>query len=243
MRARRSVWPIYGSCFYCRSARLFGCRDQHDTVSACLFRSIERGICTCKKLLLVVALAQTGDTETGGHKPCDREVRRSNRLSNFFSDSQRLLLIGLRENDQKFFPAPSPDGICLTDTVLQDSRDENQNRITNSVTKFIIDLLDVIDIEHDEREIGLVAFGTINFLLNDRIEFGAVVNLSQLVGDGQNIQLLIRFFQCGRIFLHVGMCLLPSANRTHQLHRQHGKTEREEQGKRDLKSHLLAPAL
>ena len=52
------------------------------------------------------------------------------------------------------------------------------------MTKQIIDPLEVINVERDDREVWFVTFGTDNFMMKLRIEFGTVVNLGQFVGDG-----------------------------------------------------------
>ena len=80
----------------------------------------------------------------------DGELRRGNQLTNFLRHVKRLLVCGLRKNDQELFAPPTPDGIRCTDAVLQKRRYANEDRITDRMTKLIIDPLEIIDVEHHQ---------------------------------------------------------------------------------------------
>ena len=73
--------------------------------------------------------------------------------------AQGVVIGGMGEDDAEFIPAEAADDIGFAGPVLQDAGDLEQNIIARSVAVDVIDQLEIVEIDEDQRKGRLEAAG------------------------------------------------------------------------------------
>ncbi|MNP75409.1 hypothetical protein D3C76_1724660 [compost metagenome] len=71
--------------------------------------------------------------------------------------------------------------------------------ITHRMAKLVVDALEVIDVEHDHRQVLIFALGTVQFDLDPLLEVTAVVDAGERIGDRQGAQIFFHALEVGDI--------------------------------------------
>src|SRR6266700_8398 len=132
-----------------------------------------------------VAYAEAGDLHLGAYA---------------FRNVQRHVQCCLDQHDDKLLPAVARYIVDIADRLFKNRCDIHQYLITGAVTVVVVDRLEVVEIEHQHGEWPVVAPEARELVGQDVVEFLAVVQTGEAVGDGEHFQQLILLLQgliCG----------------------------------------------
>jgi len=96
--------------------------------------------------------------KTAGYRTDDWEPELTYRNPKFLRDLLSHLLIRFHDENDKFFAAPPRKQIGFPHLISDDARYLNQHAIADLMPVHVIDILEVIDVEQDQRKSGLIAF-------------------------------------------------------------------------------------
>ncbi len=77
---------------------------------------------------------------------------------------RRVAQSGLREDGAKLLAAVATDFVAGAQSLLQNQADSSQHVVTARVTVLVVDALEVIDIDHEQRQLAAVASRAGNLL-------------------------------------------------------------------------------
>jgi len=125
-------------------------------VTAGMLRFVESGIGGLEQIVdgLNALTGKTGDAKTCGHPhrfAVDRDILRSNFFPQALSNLRRHLDRCLGQKHREFFTAVAADLVLLARAREQKTRCLYQHGVTRVVTQRVVDLLEVIDVDHDTR--------------------------------------------------------------------------------------------
>ena len=106
--------------------------------------------------------------------------------------------IGLRQHDGEFVAAKARHGVRLADGVLQAARDHPQHVVAGAVSQGVVDALERIEVENQQRRRHLAPRGLGQRVAQDRVECRPVGQLGQRVGQRHAFELHLRLTQHGR---------------------------------------------
>ena len=88
----------------------------------------------------------------------DDEVRLGDRRDNLLRDEPGVLgLIDFRQEDEELVAAVAADGVRLADARHQALRDRAQDLVADAVTERIVDVLETIAVQEQDRDAAAVA--------------------------------------------------------------------------------------
>ncbi len=105
------------------------------------------------------------------------------------------------QEQDKLLAPPARDAVELADAVLRKVGDFAQGRIAHEVPVLVIDELEVVEVEDNETEGGLVSLGPFDFLVECAVEVLPVSQAGERIGIGL-------FLENGVHFLEV-LCVCP----------------------------------
>lgn len=139
--------------------RILRCRD-FDPVSAVMLRRVEHPIHFLDKISWIVARVSNGsfNTNAGGDKGADTgffvgHSQHGNAAGTFFCKFARCGLVGFRQQQGELLAAKTGDHIARAASHgLQHGGEALQSLIVTDMSIKIVLLLEVIDVENDQRQ-------------------------------------------------------------------------------------------
>ena len=74
---------------------------------------------------------------------------------------------------------------------LHDARELLQHEVAGQVAVHVVDALEVVDVEHEDREVALVAAAADDLALERLVEVALVVDLRETIDDGHPVDLFV----------------------------------------------------
>ncbi|MNP01980.1 hypothetical protein D3C76_938130 [compost metagenome] len=111
----------------------------------------------------------------------------------------RLLGVTARAQDHELLSAQTTEHIGAAQTLTDALAQAAQHMIAHRMTKLVVDAFEVIDIQHDDRQVLIVALSALKLDLQTLLEIAPVMDTGQRVGHRQRAQLFFNPFQIGDI--------------------------------------------
>ena len=92
-----------------------------------------------------------------------------------------MLWIGLREQDGKFLPSITTYRIKLPQLLVEDGGHLPQDFVSEQMSKFVVQALELVDINHDHGHAGAESPGAFNFFGNAQLKEAAIENSGETV--------------------------------------------------------------
>src|SRR6266478_5972706 len=92
-----------------------------------------------------------------------------------------MLRIGLREQDGKFLSSIAAYHIKLSQLLVEDGRDLAQDFVSQQMSKFVVQTLELVDIHHDHCHASAESFGPFNFFADTQFKEAAIENSGETV--------------------------------------------------------------
>src|SRR5438309_832150 len=176
---RFGLWP--------RRARL-GRRTLHvgdaDLVATALLGRIERLVRAVDQLCEQRRVVGRRDADADGELQSARKSRSGNLRANAFRKGVCARFSRLVEDQRELLPAVPRANVGLAGAGDQDLGQFRQHRIAVQVPIRVVDLFEVVDVDHQERDRIVVAAGSLHLLQEPLREVPPVGQLGELVGEG-----------------------------------------------------------
>ncbi len=104
-------------------------------------------------------------------------------IPQLFRSHCRLIDVQGRDEDGKFLAAVPCDNIRGADVGSQQARNLGQRQVAVLRPQFVIDFAEVVDVDHDQRQVGLVSDGPVHFLFKAFKEVTPVGETGQRIVD------------------------------------------------------------
>ena len=173
-------------------------RESEDlyAISSLLFGNVEGTVATTQDLKPCrVGGEQCGYSEAGGDanllalmfdgKPCKTTAE-------IFGDLGCAGVSYAGKNRNELFAAQASHVIFSAEIVAKATRGVQQHFVTAVVAVFIVDGFEVVQIEHDEGQGGVVVAGTTDSLCADLLQRPSVEQTSERVGLGLCLELMLK---------------------------------------------------
>ena len=112
------------------------------------------------------------------------------RLHDAAADRQRGLLGDFGQDDRKLVAAVAGDEIEAAHLVLQQGGDLDQDHVADQVAETVVGLLEVVDVDHQQRQRPVVAPLAIDLQLQHVVEMAVVADAGQAVAVGKVLVIL-----------------------------------------------------
>src|SRR5437667_7149410 len=90
-----------------------------------------------------------------------------------------MLRIGLREQDGKFFSSITAYHIKLPQLLVEDGGHLPQDFVSEQMSKFVVQALELVDINHDHGHAGAESPGAFNFFGDPQFKETSIENSSE----------------------------------------------------------------
>lgn len=161
---------------------------EFDPVAAAALRLIERRIGTVNEFVDGVVLAQRGHTEAASHATHSGKSCVIDHGTHLLGEEQCMFKVGMWGEDHELLSAPTRQGIRFAHASGDGARSFDQYLIANQVPVGVIDVLEAVDVVHDQCQRRLIAFAACDLGRAQRIEFLAVVQTRQRIAVGLLLQ-------------------------------------------------------
>ena len=94
--------------------------------------------------------------------------------------------------NEEFIAAEARDHVAGADVGLHRAGDRQEVPVAGVVTVAVVDILQRVAVDDEQRERTAAALGTLDLLVESGPEVTAVVHAGELVGDGQAPYRLVR---------------------------------------------------
>src|SRR5882724_427442 len=161
--------------------RLFG---GFNSVPPIHLRAIKRHVGRPHQLVTVFGMCRkVGYARADGNRPGNtRELEFLHHATQLFSDRPCTVGMRLRHQDGKFLSPVTANQVVLADVLGENLRDLPEHLVAQQVPELIIQLFEVIDVDHQQREPKAVALGRAQRLDDTSLKSTAVVDTGQPVG-------------------------------------------------------------
>jgi hypothetical protein len=120
-----------------------------------------------------------------------------------------------RDNGE-FLSAPTNDGIRITKPCTDASSHRYQHSVANGMAVAVIDALEVVDVEHDQRHGNAVAFSLGSLEFCQLIEGATVADPGEPIRSDQVFELDLGLFERERVLFHFGRHLIEGTTNPRQ---------------------------
>src|SRR5882724_3024341 len=128
-------------------------------------------------------IGKVGHARADGHRPRNAgKLEFLHHATQLFSDRPSTVGMRLRHQDGKFLSPVTANQVVLADVLSENLRDLSEHLVAKQVPELIIQLFEVIDVDHQQREPKAVAFGGAQRLDDTSLKSTAVVDTGQPVG-------------------------------------------------------------
>src|SRR3954452_9593702 len=104
----------------------------------------------------------------------------------------RTLPAGLGKDDDELLAAVAAHDVDLTDLVADAVRDLHHDRVANRVAVRVVDLLEQVEVEHQDGQGAVEPAGALDLAGQGRLEEPVVSEPGEAVGDRQSLRLLMK---------------------------------------------------
>src|SRR5579872_5412613 len=166
-----------------------------DAVSAADFRLIEFGVDSFEESLGLLAASQTGDAEGSRDRTNALTARAQHPLlglelvADAVGDMGGVVELGVRENDRKFLAAVARRGVSPLDVARKQFAEKLQHHVADRVAEPVIDLLEMVEIGHDQTHVGIIVLRLLYLLEEIGVEEAAVAERGQRVAHAKFVGL------------------------------------------------------
>src|ERR1700738_4609420 len=153
------------------------------------FFSIELGVRGGEKFFDALAVAVVdGDADAGGELRSLRVAGHDG--ADAVGDALGFFVQGLGQNESEFVAAVTRGGVDGAAVDAEDVREAIERVAADEVAVGVIDLLEAVEIEQENREGATVAIGALGFRFEDVEQAAVVGEASEGVADGEVANLL-----------------------------------------------------
>src|SRR5450755_3467575 len=165
-----------------------------DPVSSGRFGDVERIIGRLHQLLPRVNAGMLVARDSYANRTAERapmvfELMLLYLLTHPIGESHRRVGDGAWEKDHEFLSAVTPDPIDLAHVMLQELRELGEHHIARLVPVRIVDALEVIDVEHRERELFVEARRVLEHFVENFVEMAPIEDARERIGNRQLLEL------------------------------------------------------
>ena len=182
-----------GRCGQLRSVELVG-------ISAVLFGAVHRGIGVTQQRLGIVAI---GGIQTDSHARGDAHLaaldvkRRLKRLHQLLGRQRRILgTVQILEHYNEFVTADARDSVVRADGANESPGQLLEQCIAGGMTKAVVDVLEVIQVDEHQREQGAAPMRMADALAEARMKQQSVGQIGQGIVVRQVVEALLGLFDC-----------------------------------------------
>jgi len=106
--------------------------------------------------------------------------------------NSRATLKGCFHQDQhKLFPPVTGEEVFLANGIANDIGEFPENEVPTEMAERIVDRLELVDIEHEDRKRSGVSLGADDFAFEEFRQVALVMNPRETIEDGQPVNLLV----------------------------------------------------
>src|SRR5216684_5496916 len=165
---------------------------RHHTISSRALGGKQSGIGRSHDLVPSRALGRiVGNAATNGNRTGHTwETVIFKMAAQFLRDRGRVFSAGFRQHDGELLAAEATDHIKLAQLLPKYGRNSAQNVIADQMTEVVVELFEVIDIDHDDGHAALKAAGAFQLFADAHLETAAVVNAGESVDVGKLLDAL-----------------------------------------------------
>ena len=136
---------------------------------------------------------------------------------------QPRILAGAGDQHEEFVAAPAEHVVRFADVALQEARDVLQHPVARLVTERIVDGLEPVDVDEEQRERQLESDVPLQLAIDHLVEKAPIVTPGQRIGDRRLQELLARRLEpavghaklVDHVLEHEEMDAEPAQNRQH----------------------------
>jgi hypothetical protein len=136
-------------------------------LAAVLFGLVQQIVDPLQPLVQGLGRAVLGHAKTGRHRTRVGERLFMQRRQQGFRQSDGLRQRGFHRQNHKLLTTPAHENIAVPQALPHQCRQAGQHGVALRVTVFIVEVLEVVDIEHDERQRPVVALRATDLLVDD----------------------------------------------------------------------------
>ena len=135
-----------------------------------------------------------GHADRHGHRDLgvlELERRLLDELAHLVGEGERVGAVDLGQHDGELLAAVARQDVLAPDLALDDRRQLLEHVVAGEVAEAVVDRLEAIDVEQDQRQLATIALGARHFAVELLEEIAAVEHLRQTVDGGEAIDLLV----------------------------------------------------
>ena len=142
-------------------------------------------------LAVAAASRVVGDADADGEARRVRHVEHdaAHPLRDALGERRRLLRAGPREDHDELLPAVPRREVARTRDVAHDLGDRPQDLVAARVTEAVVDVLEEVEVHHQQREDEAVALRALDLRDQRLLEVAVVEQTGEAVGDGSHLEL------------------------------------------------------
>src|SRR3954452_21695145 len=125
-------------------------------------------------------------------QPGDRNGPMTDGVADALGGVARSLPAGLRQDDDELLAAVATDHVDLADLIADPVGDLHHHRVAHLVAVGIVDLLEQVEVEHQDGQRAVEPAGTLDFSTQGCLEEPVVAETGEAVGDRQALRLLMQ---------------------------------------------------
>lgn len=163
-----------------------------DPVPAHFLGAIESGVSPGHKAFPGVPGAAFGDSEAGGDPADPGEDMPFHGYTDALREEPDIGDLRAGCQDQELLPAPPSQGICSPEAAQSHLAEALQDRIPGCMAMAVVNLLEVIQIQEDERKGMPVSLEPLNLQPSLVLQSGAVPDTRKSIGGGSGSQFLLQ---------------------------------------------------
>src|SRR5690606_10963666 len=111
-------------------------------------------------------------------------------LAHGFGEHGRTADVDFREDDGELFTAVARDDVGRAGALADEVGDLTQDVVAGTMTEGVVAALEVIDVEHHQRQGAAIATRTVDLAIEGLDEVALVEDLRQAIDGGEAIDLL-----------------------------------------------------
>src|SRR5438270_7457387 len=155
------------------------------------FVFVHEGIGTADLLLEIMRAGDLHDPQADGKRieAAGTLVASPDQLKQAFANQKIACFFALRKQDAEFVPAKPANDIGITEALPQQCGDLLERTIAFAVAKIVIDVLEVIHIDENQRGAHTLTRSQLQALLGQADEASAIMQTSQFIEKRESAQL------------------------------------------------------
>src|SRR5215469_15579846 len=158
-----------------------------DAIASCLFSGIESPVGGNHDLIAAGAVGWVfSQAAADGHRPGHPGINMSlNPAAQLLRYAHSVLPGGFRHHNRELVPAVAAHQVHLAQLLSQDGGNGAQNFIAQEMSELVIQPLEVVDVDHDDRDPALEARSALELLDDSHFEKPAVVDSREPIDIGE----------------------------------------------------------